>query len=108
MAITTHSFPITATTSQPPKKINNRRVKISVNEQRSKTTENACEQCGIVYHNSCTTRTRDARLSGQNLLKRIAILRFYQENVLTKARVCAIIIPASDTRSFAVTTYLGV
>jgi len=80
----------------------------NVPKQRSKTTENACKKCGIVYHNSFTTRTRNTRLSGQNLLKRLAILRFYQENILTKARGCVIIISASDTRSFAAAIHLGV
>jgi hypothetical protein len=70
-------------------------------EQRSQTTENACEQCGIVYHTEVTCRTRNERLSGQNLLKRIAFPRFYRENILTKARACVIIFSASDTRSFA-------
>ena len=89
-------------------KINSKRVATTVSEQRSKTTENACVKCGIVYHNGFTTRTRNARLSGKNLLKRIAIPRFYQENILTNTRVCVIIFSASDTRSFAAITYLGV
>jgi len=76
--------------------------------QWSKTTENACEQCGIVYHNRFNCRVLKLYVSRQNLLKRIAIPRFYQENILTKARGCVIIISASDTRSFAATLYLGV
>jgi len=77
-------------------KSNSGRVFSTVPKQRSKTTEIACEQCGIVYHNSFTFRVRKLYVSGQNLLKRLAIPCFYQENILTKACVYAMIFPASE------------
>ena len=89
-------------------KTHHKRAETTVHKQWSQTTENACVKCGIVYHNSFTFRVRKLYVSGQILLKRHAFLRFYQENILTKARACVIIFSASDTRSFAVMMYLGV
>ena len=74
--------------------------------QRSKTTENACVKCGIVYHNGFTTRTRNARLSGQNLLKRLAIPRFYQENILTNTRVAVLLYFLQVTRVHLQRSYI--
>ena len=80
-------------------KINSKRVATTVSEQRSKTTKNACVKCGIVYHNCIPCRVRKQYVSGQNPLKRITIPRFYQENILTKACVYAMIFPASERGS---------
>ena len=46
-------------------------------------------------------------INGKRLFKN-AILRFYQENILTKPRVCVMIFSASDKCSFAAIKYLGV
>ena len=75
--------------------------------QRSNTTEIACESAAYVIITALNVACEGHVFPGKTF-KRIAILRFYRENILTKPRACVMIFPASDKCSFAAIIYLGV